>query len=58
MKRRARERAHARVRARATVIDPRGGDVADPAAGGAQAPLPVLFVAGAAERGVEAPDPL
>ena len=58
VERRARERAHARVRARAAVVDPRGGDVADPPARGAQAPLPVLLVAGAAERGVEAPDPL
>ena len=44
--------------ARAPVVDPRGRDVADPPAGGAQPPLPVLLVAGAAERGVEAPDPL
>ncbi len=40
------------------MVDARGGDVAHASAGGAQAALPVLLVAGAAEQLVERPDPL
>jgi hypothetical protein len=48
------EAADARVLARAAVVDAGGGDVADPPAGGVQAPLPVLLVAVEVEPGVEA----
>ena len=53
-----RERADPRVGAGAPVIDSRRRDVAQPAAGRAQAVLPLLLVAVAAERGVERADPL
>src|SRR5262249_51044926 len=53
-----RERAELRVGARAPVVDARRGDVADAAARGAQAALPVLLVAGAAEHLVERADAL
>ena len=48
----------ARVRARAAVVDAGRRDVAEPPARGAQPPLPVLLVARAAQRGIEAADPL
>ena len=50
--------AQVRITAGAAMIDARRRDVADAPAGRAQAPLPVLFVAGAAERLVERADPL
>ncbi len=55
---RAGEGAELRVAAGAAMVDARRGDVADAPAGGAQAALPVLLVAGAAERLVERADPL
>ena len=54
----AREAADARVGARAAVVDARGGDVADAPARRAQAPLPLLLVAGPGARGVERADAL
>ena len=55
---RPRQRADPGVGAGAPVIDPGGRDVAQPAAGRAQAVLPLLLVAVAAERRVERTDPL
>ena len=51
----AAEVAQARVAARAAVVDAGGGDVADRAARGAQARLPLLLVARARQLGVERP---
>ena len=51
-----RERAQARVVARAPVVHRRGRHVADPAAGSEQAPLPALLVPGPHVGLVEAPD--
>ena len=57
-RRRAAELPQLRVAARPAMVDARRRDVADAPAGRAQPPLPVLLVAGAAERLVERPDPL
>ena len=54
----ARSAPDPRVGPGAAVVDARRGHVADPPARRAQPPLPVLLVARAAQRGVEAADPL
>jgi hypothetical protein len=53
---RARERSQPGVLAGAPVVEPRGGDVADPQPGAQQCALPALLVAAQQPRFVEAPD--
>ena len=54
----AQSAASGRIRGRAAVVEPGGGEVADAPPAARVAALPLLLFAAAAERLVEAPDPL